>query len=121
MGLPEGQMGNSEVGHLNLGAGRIVYQELQRISKDIKNGVLAQNQVLLNAITYANTYNKNIHLMGLVSDGGVHSHINHLIGLCEILKEKMRTWIKFLFMHLQMGAIVILKAEVVSLINWNPL
>ena len=88
VGLPEGQMGNSEVGHLNLGAGRIVYQELQRISKDIKNGVLAQNQVLLNAITYANTYNKNIHLMGLVSDGGVHSHINHLIGLCEILKEK---------------------------------
>ena len=98
VGLPEGQMGNSEVGHLNLGAGRIVYQELQRISVAIKNGELAKNHILLNAIEYANANNKNIHLMGLVSDGGVHSHINHLMGLCEILKDKNANMDK-LFIH----------------------
>ncbi len=87
VGLPEGQMGNSEVGHLNLGAGRIVYQELQRITVAIKNGTLANNTTLVNAINYARTNNKNIHLIGLVSDGGVHSHINHLMALCDIAKN----------------------------------
>ncbi len=78
VGLPDGQMGNSEVGHLNLGAGRIVYQELQRINVAIKTNQFRQNPVLLQAINYAKDSNKTLHLLGLVSDGGVHSHINHL-------------------------------------------
>jgi 2,3-bisphosphoglycerate-independent phosphoglycerate mutase len=78
VGLPDGQMGNSEVGHLNLGAGRIVYQELQRINVAIRTGEFAKNEVLLNAIRFAKENNKKLHLLGLVSDGGVHSHINHL-------------------------------------------
>ena len=78
VGLPDGQMGNSEVGHLNLGAGRIVYQELQRINVEIKIGKFQQNPVLLDTIHYAVNNNKPLHLVGLVSDGGVHSHINHL-------------------------------------------
>ncbi|MBP9881703.1 MAG: 2,3-bisphosphoglycerate-independent phosphoglycerate mutase, partial [Chitinophagales bacterium] len=86
VGLPEGQMGNSEVGHLNLGAGRIVYQELQRIFVAIKSGELANNKHLLAAFNYAKTNNKNIHLIGLVSDGGVHSHSKHVKALCDIAK-----------------------------------
>src|SRR5690242_17699484 len=78
VGLPEGQMGNSEVGHLNLGAGRIVYQELQRINVAVRDGELAKSAVLLQSINYAKVNNKPLHLLGLVSDGGVHSHINHL-------------------------------------------
>ncbi len=78
VGLPEGQMGNSEVGHLNLGAGRIVYQELQRINVAIKTGEFAKNESLLKAIRYARENEKPLHLVGLVSDGGVHSHINHV-------------------------------------------
>ncbi len=78
VGLPAGQMGNSEVGHLNLGAGRIVYQELERINVAIKTNEFQQNPVLLAAIHYAKTNNKTLHLAGLVSDGGVHSHISHL-------------------------------------------
>lgn len=78
VGLPDRQMGNSEVGHLNLGAGRIVYQELQRINVSIKDHEFRQNPVLLNAINYAKSNDKTLHLVGLVSDGGVHSHINHL-------------------------------------------
>lgn len=88
VGLPEGQMGNSEVGHLNLGAGRIVYQELQRINVAIKSGEFQQNQQLLDAINYAKENNKTLHLMGLVSDGGVHSHISHLKALTSLCKEK---------------------------------
>lgn len=86
VGLPDGQMGNSEVGHLNLGAGRIVYQELQRINVAIRNGEMAKNKSLLNAISYAKENNKTIHLIGLVSDGGVHSHINHLKALTDLCK-----------------------------------
>jgi 2,3-bisphosphoglycerate-independent phosphoglycerate mutase len=78
VGLPEGQMGNSEVGHLNIGAGRIVYQELQRINVSIREGEFFQNPVLLQAVQFAKKSNKRLHLIGLVSDGGVHSHINHL-------------------------------------------
>jgi 2,3-bisphosphoglycerate-independent phosphoglycerate mutase len=78
VGLPEGQMGNSEVGHLNLGAGRIVYQELQRINVAIRDGSFFTNNALLRAIRTAKEKNKALHLMGLVSDGGVHSHTNHL-------------------------------------------
>jgi 2,3-bisphosphoglycerate-independent phosphoglycerate mutase len=86
VGLPEGQMGNSEVGHLNLGAGRVVYQELQRINVAIREGFLAKNPELLAAIIYASKNNKPLHLIGLVSDGGVHSHINHLKALLDICK-----------------------------------
>ena len=84
VGLPDGQMGNSEVGHLNLGAGRIVYQELQRINVAIRTGEFENNEVLLKAIRYAKENNKPLHLMGLVSNGGVHSHINHLKALTSL-------------------------------------
>jgi 2,3-bisphosphoglycerate-independent phosphoglycerate mutase len=84
VGLPEGQMGNSEVGHLNLGAGRIVYQELQRINVAIRTGEFQQNPTLLNAIDFAKKNNKTLHLLGLVSDGGVHSHINHVKALASL-------------------------------------
>lgn len=88
VGLPEGQMGNSEVGHLNLGAGRIVYQELQRINVAVKDGSLANNPALLAAIEEARKPGKKLHLLGLVSDGGVHSHTNHLKALCSIFHEQ---------------------------------
>ena len=83
VGLPEGQMGNSEVGHMNLGAGRIVYQDLAKINLAVKNKTLSKEQTLINAFKYAESNNKNVHLLGLVSDGGVHSHINHLFGLLD--------------------------------------
>ena len=83
VGLPEGQMGNSEVGHMNLGAGRIVYQDLVKINLAVKNKTLREEHVLKSAFEYAKTNNKNVHLLGLVSDGGVHSHINHLFGLID--------------------------------------
>ncbi|SDW95090.1 phosphoglycerate mutase [Hydrobacter penzbergensis] len=88
VGLPDGQMGNSEVGHLNLGAGRIVYQELQRINVAIRTGEFAKNEVLLNAIRYAKNNNKPLHLLGLVSDGGVHSHTSHLKAICDVCKAE---------------------------------
>ena len=88
VGLPAGQMGNSEVGHLNLGAGRIVYQELERINVAVKNGEFQKNEVLLNSLKYAKENNKSLHLLGLVSDGGVHSHINHLKAITLLCKEK---------------------------------
>lgn len=86
VGLPAGQMGNSEVGHMNLGAGRIVYQELGRIHKAVDEGELKQNEVLQEAFNYAKTHQKNVHFIGLVSDGGVHAHTKHLRGLCEAAK-----------------------------------
>lgn len=88
VGLPDGQMGNSEVGHMNIGAGRIVYQELMRINKAIEHKELHNNKAVLDAMRYAKEQNKNLHLMGLVSDGGVHSHINHLTALCDIAKQQ---------------------------------
>jgi 2,3-bisphosphoglycerate-independent phosphoglycerate mutase len=84
VGLPEGQMGNSEVGHLNLGAGRIVYQELQRINVAIRDGSFARNPILLGSIRRAKSLGKPLHLLGLVSDGGVHSHIDHLKAIVDI-------------------------------------
>ena len=83
VGLPEGQMGNSEVGHMNLGAGRIVYQELTRINLAVRNKTLNQEKVLLEAFNYAKINNKKVHFLGLVSDGGVHSHTSHLKGLLD--------------------------------------
>lgn len=88
VGLPEGQMGNSEVGHLNIGAGRIVYQELTRITKAIADGEFFENEELLKAMKNAKENNSALHLMGLLSDGGVHSHINHLKGLLEFAKKE---------------------------------
>lgn len=87
VGLPEGQMGNSEVGHLNIGAGRIVYQMLTRIDKAFAEKEVEKSGVLQNVLNFAKTNNKKIHLIGLVSDGGVHSSIAHLISLCEILQN----------------------------------
>ena len=88
VGLPEGQMGNSEVGHLNLGAGRIVYQELQRINVAVRSGEFAKNESLLKAIRFAKQNNKTLHLIGLVSDGGVHSHINHIKALTSLCADE---------------------------------
>ena len=87
VGLPEGQMGNSEVGHMNLGAGRIVYQNLARINKAVKEKTLGKEKVLLDTFKYAKENNKNVHLLGLVSNGGIHAHINHLKGILDVAKE----------------------------------
>ena len=88
VGLPNGQMGNSEVGHLNLGAGRVVYQELTRIFKAIKEETIFTNPVLLEAMNHAHLHNKALHFMGLLSDGGVHAHIEHLFALLEMAKKQ---------------------------------
>lgn len=96
VGLPEGQMGNSEVGHMNIGAGRVVYQDLVRINKAIDEHELDTNPILNEAFSYALTSHKDVHLIGLVSDGGVHSHIHHLKGICSIAKAK---GLKNVFVH----------------------
>lgn len=88
VGLPDGQMGNSEVGHLNMGAGRIVYQELTRITKEIQDGDFFKNEALLKAVNNAKENNSALHLFGLLSDGGVHSHNTHLYGLLELAKRE---------------------------------
>ena len=87
VGLPEGQMGNSEVGHMNLGAGRVVYQNLVKINKGYKEETLDTEKEVESAFDYAKKNNKNIHLLGLLSDGGIHSHINHLKGLLRAAKK----------------------------------
>lgn len=87
VGLPEGQMGNSEVGHLNMGAGRIVYQELTRITKEIQDGTFFENPALVKAMENCKTNDSALHIYGLVSDGGVHSHITHLYGVLEMAKK----------------------------------
>ncbi|HHX87266.1 MAG TPA: 2,3-bisphosphoglycerate-independent phosphoglycerate mutase, partial [Firmicutes bacterium] len=96
VGLPPGQMGNSEVGHLNIGAGRIVYQDLTRISQSISSGQFFQNQVLTRAMTLARQCGGALHLIGLVSDGGVHSHFSHLLAL---LKMAEQVGLKRVFIH----------------------
>lgn len=88
VGLPEGQMGNSEVGHLNMGAGRIVYQELTRITKEIEDGDFFQNEALLKAVRNAKANDSALHLFGLLSDGGVHSHNTHVYGILELAKRE---------------------------------
>lgn len=87
VGLPDGQMGNSEVGHLNIGAGRVVYQDLTRISKDINDGSFHEKEVLVKACQNVKKNDSNLHIMGLLSDGGVHSHINHVKGLVQMAKK----------------------------------
>ena len=96
VGLPEGQMGNSEVGHMNIGAGRVVYQDLVRINKAVEEKELDKNEILLDALAYAKKNNKSVHLIGLVSDGGVHSHLEHLKGICTIAKNNN---VNNLFIH----------------------
>lgn len=96
VGLPEGQMGNSEVGHLNIGAGRIVYQDLTRITSSIKDGDFFRNKTLLDAMDNVKKHNSSLHLMGLLSDGGVHSHITHLYALLELAKKQ---GIKKVYVH----------------------
>ncbi len=96
VGLPDGQMGNSEVGHMNIGAGRVVYQDLVRVNKAIEEKELDHNEVLLEAFNYAKANNKSVHLIGLVSDGGVHSHIEHLKGIITIANNN---GMKNLFVH----------------------
>ena len=88
VGLPDGQMGNSEVGHLNMGAGRIVYQELTRITKEIVDGEFFKNEALLKGIRNVKENHSSLHLYGLLSDGGVHSHNTHLYGLLELAKRE---------------------------------
>ncbi|MEY4135257.1 MAG: hypothetical protein RL386_1607 [Bacteroidota bacterium] len=88
VGLPEGQMGNSEVGHLNIGAGRVVYQELARINKAVREGTLAHNPALAEIIAFAKSHRRPLHLMGLYSDGGVHAHVNHCKALVEIAEAQ---------------------------------
>src|SRR5690606_23710629 len=87
VGLPEGQMGNSEVGHTNLGAGRIVFQDLVKINLAVQNKTLQLQKPLTDAFEYAKANNKKVHFLGLLSDGGVHSHINHLKGLIDAAEE----------------------------------
>ena len=87
VGLPDGQMGNSEVGHMNMGAGRIVYQELTRITKEIQDGVFFENPEILEAINNCKVKNSDLHIYGLLSDGGVHSHITHLYAILEMCKK----------------------------------
>lgn len=96
VGLPDGQMGNSEVGHLNIGAGRVVYQELALINKAVEEHTIDTNPVLLDTLNYVKTNNRKLHFIGLVSDGGVHSHINHLKGLCTIAHD---SGIKDFYVH----------------------
>ena len=88
VGLPDGQMGNSEVGHLNMGAGRIVYQELTRITKEIQDGVFFENEALKAGMENVKKNDSALHLYGLLSDGGVHSHNTHLYGLLEMAKKE---------------------------------
>lgn len=87
VGLPEGQMGNSEVGHMNLGAGRIVYQDLAKINLAVQNKTMNQEKSLLDAFQYAKDHNKKVHFLGLVSNGGVHSHTSHLYGLLDAAQD----------------------------------
>src|SRR6478735_3236074 len=96
VGLPLGQMGNSEVGHMNIGAGRVVYQDLVKVNKAVEEKELDSNPVLVDALKYAKANNKAVHFMGLLSDGGVHSHIDHLKGLCTIAHNN---GLKNVFIH----------------------
>ncbi len=97
VGLPKGQMGNSEVGHMNIGAGRIVYQPLELINKEIAEGNFFKNQEILKVMNHVKKNNSKLHIMGLISDGGVHSHINHLLALLEMCQREN---IKKLYLHL---------------------
>ena len=97
VGLPKGQMGNSEVGHMNIGAGRIVYQPLELINKSIEDKEIYSNEELLKVMNHVKNNNSKLHLMGLISDGGVHSHIDHLMAIIDMAKQND---IERLYIHL---------------------
>ena len=97
VGLPNGQMGNSEVGHMNIGAGRIVYQPLEQINQSIDNQTFFENETLLETIRHCKENHSALHLMGLISDGGVHSHLNHLLALLDLCKREN---VEKLYLHL---------------------
>ena len=97
VGLPKNQIGNSEVGHLNIGAGRIIYQPLERINKSIEDNTFFENREILDVINHSRINNSKLHIMGLISDGGVHSHINHLMALLDLCKKND---VKELYLHL---------------------
>ena len=99
VGLPDGQMGNSEVGHTNIGAGRVVYQDLTRVTKAIEDGDFFENEVLLKAME--NGKEHSLHLMGLLSDGGVHSHIDHLKALLKMAKKMMLKMYMFMLSQME--------------------
>ena len=101
VGLPHGQMGNSEVGHLNIGAGRVIYQNLTKITESIKSGEFFKNSEFKRAIDNTKENNSSLHLIGLVSKGGVHSHLDHLKALIELMKKEgiEKTYIYSLFLH----------------------
>jgi len=107
VGLPEGQMGNSEVGHLNMGAGRIVYQELTRITKEIQDGTFFENPALLDAVNNCKKNDSAFHMFGLVSDGGVHSHNTHIYGLLELAKRNglKKVYVPVSYTHLTLPTI----------------
>lgn len=88
VGLPDGQMGNSEVGHMNLGAGRVLYQDFTRITKDIRDGVFFEHEVLVDAVEKAKAVHGAVHIMGLLSEGGVHSHEDHIVAMCELALKR---------------------------------
>src|SRR5512137_2688481 len=96
VGLPEGQMGNSEVGHLNLGAGRVVYQDITRITKSIRDGEFSRNPAFLSAMEAVKKNGSALHLMGLLSDGGVHSHMNHIKAMFDLARSQ---GLKHVFFH----------------------
>ena len=87
VGLPKGQMGNSEVGHTNIGAGRIVYQPLEYINNEIRTGAFFDNEKILDVMNYTKHNNSNLHILGLLSDGGIHSHIDHLFNLIDMCQK----------------------------------
>lgn len=91
VGLPDGQMGNSEVGHMNLGAGRVLYQDFTRITKDIRTGDFFENQVLVNAVEKAKAAQGAVHIIGLLSAGGVHAHEDHIVAMCKLALERSAT------------------------------
>ena len=96
VGLPDGQMGNSEVGHLNIGAGRVVYQDLVKINLSCRDNSILKNPEIVSAFSYAKENGKNVHFMGLTSDGGVHSSLDHLFKLCDIAKEIILRTLSFI-------------------------
>lgn len=118
VGLPEGQMGNSEVGHLNIGAGRIVYQDLTRIDKSIRDGEFFDNETLVAAVRSAKSTGKKLHLYALVSDGGVHSHINHLFAMLDLAKKKI--CMKSIFMPSWMAVTYHPTVDRSSFRIWSP-
>ena len=118
VGLPDGQMGNSEVGHMNMGAGRIVYQELTRITKEINDGDFFKNEALLAAMKNAKENDSAIHFMGLLSDGGVHSHNTHLYALLRWQREKDLR--KFMYTASLTDVIHRRHQEKNSLNSWKP-